>query len=124
MRVAAGCAWCHSRTQKLPVFPEPATAPSDDGTPRTRMARHQWAVDRLWEGMVGASDHHWRLGLNVLATTPLPFSPLTDAPALAAQLQSYAQHAIATQTTESLEERAREYGEMLVTCAACHLERR
>lgn len=47
-----------------------------------------------------------------------------DAPALGAQLQSLAQRLIASQTTDSLDERARTYGEMLVTCAACHLERR
>lgn len=124
VRVAAACAGCHTRVQKLPVFAEPAAPPADDGKPPARMARHQWAVNRLWEGMVGGSDHHWRLGVEVLAKSPLPFSSLTDAPALAARLQSYAQHELANQTSESLEERARVYGEMLVTCAACHLERK
>lgn len=31
------------------------------------MARHLWATDRLWEGMVGGDDDAWRDGLDVLA---------------------------------------------------------
>ena len=124
VQVAAACAWCHSRTQEGPVFAEPAAAPRDDGKLAARMARHRWAADRLWEGLVGNSEHHWRIGLDVLASSPPPFPPITDAPGLAAQLQAYAVREIANLPRESLEERTRVYGEMLVVCGACHLERR
>jgi hypothetical protein len=120
VRVAAACAACHIDAQKLPVFAEPTSVAIDDGTQRARMARHQWAADRLWEGLVGAADRPWRMGLDVLATTTLPYSAFTDAPLLAHQLQAFAQHAIASQSTDTLEDRTRMYGEMLVTCAACH----
>lgn len=121
-RVAAACAECHFRTQKVPIFPVPSPAPAEGPLPAARMARHQWAVDRLWEGIVAGADHPWHEGLDVLASTPLPFTPITDAPALAAHLQELARSALAKQKegAETLEDRARVYGEILVTCAACH----
>lgn len=121
-RVAEACAYCHVRTQNLPVFPELAAAPHDTGAREARMARHQWAADRLWEGIVGGGKTQWRAGLDVLATTPLPFPPTTDAPALAKRLQDLARTALEKHVdgSETLAERARLYGEMLVTCAACH----
>jgi cytochrome c553 len=119
-RVAAACARCHRGTQELRVFAAPAMAPPGDATPAGRMARHQWAADRLWEGLVGPSDHRWRAGLDVLVNTPLRFSPFTDAPRAASQLEAFAQQAIASLATDSPEDRARRYGEMLVVCSACH----
>jgi hypothetical protein len=83
VRVAAACASCHLGAQKPPVFAEPTSVAIDDGGQRARMARHQWAADRLWEGLVGAADHPWHMRLDVLAKTPLPYSTFTDAPLLA-----------------------------------------
>jgi len=64
-----------------------------------------------------------RVSFDVLASAPLPQSSLTDAPALAAQLQSLARGALARRAdgSETLDGRARAYGAMLVTCAACHV---
>lgn len=122
-RVAAACAECHLRAQKLPVF-HPTLPPADLPTITARMARHQWAVDRLWEGVVGADDAAWRSGLEVLATTPLPFAAAMDAdapaPALARRVQAGAHDALATRLIDSPEDRATAYGELLVACTACH----
>jgi hypothetical protein len=89
------------------------------------MARHQWAADRLWEGMVGAADESWQAGLDVLARAPLPSpSPSADQVVLATRLQRLAEHARATLPTEGLDQRAATYGEILVVCAGCHATRR
>ena len=121
-QVAEACAQCHIKTQTTPVFADAAPPPADDGSPITRMVRHQWAVDRLWEGMVAGTDKPWVAGLQVLAASPLPFTPLTDAPAHAAHLQQLAATALAhhQDQSETLDSRTTTYGEMLVTCAACH----
>lgn len=119
-RVSEACANCHLHTQ-LPVFGAPPPLLLNLPTREARMARHQWAIDRLWEAMVGPSDGPWRAGLEVLAETPLPFTPLTGAPKLARHLQELARTqlaALAQGTT--LANRAVAYGELLVTCAACH----
>jgi hypothetical protein len=85
------------------------------------MARHLWATDRLWEGVVGSSDDAWRAGLDVLAVTPLPAAQLGDERAMIAhRLRRLAEDARKTRGGGQLVERARDYGEILVTCAACH----
>jgi len=106
-RLAEACAWCHLHTQQPARFAVPAAPPADQPTQAARMARHQWAVDRLWEGLVGPSDPRWRSGLDVLATTPLPYPRLTDAPQIASQLQAFAQSATAQLATDSLDDRTR-----------------
>jgi hypothetical protein len=119
-RVAEACAECHARVQKLPVFPAAPTLPADRATIETKMARHQWAADRLWEGMVGASDGPWYAGLDVLATTPVPWAPADDAAGRAKHLREVARAAQGQRSTETLHDRAVAYGEIMVTCAACH----
>lgn len=119
-RVAAACASCHVEAQGAPLFGAIPLVPRDDGSARARMARHVWAVDRLWEGMIGPADERWTQGLAVLSDTPVPFSRLTDAPALGERLQQLARTQLAARAATSIDERATAYGEMLVTCSACH----
>ena len=120
-RLAAACADCHVDAGVLPEFADPPRLPADGDTIKARMARHLWASDRLWEGMVGDSDESWRGGLDVLAATPLPWSAADgDRAALAKRLQQLASDARQAQATDQLRDRARAYGEILATCAACH----
>lgn len=119
-RVAAACAECHALSQGRPVFAAVPPVPPDAQTREARMARHVWATDRLWEGMIGPDDDRWRRGLEVLAATPQPFMRLTEAPGFARRLAQLARDQLATRATTLLDDRARAYGEMLVTCAACH----
>lgn len=117
-RTASACAQCHVATQKLPVFRTPSQAPPDRPTMAAQMARHQWAADRLWEGIVGDSDAHWRAGLYVLATSPLPHTT-TKAPDIAVRMQQLARKAL-DEPPPTLDARAEVYGDLLVTCAGCH----
>jgi hypothetical protein len=95
------------------------------------MKRHQWAVARLWDGLVIPSDRAWRAGAHVLRDAPLqPEPPRPGQSPL--PLQRIEQLAIATLATSvhDLAERASVanasvdrgavYGELLTTCAACH----
>lgn len=116
-RLAAACADCHADAGVLPEFSPPPPAPADTDTVKARMARHVWATDRLWEGIVGQSDESWRAGLDVLAATPLPW-PVVDADRQA--LGRALQQAAAAARSASVSDRPRAYGEMLVSCAACH----
>lgn len=118
VRVATACARCHTAMQKLPVFRTPSSAPPDRPTLQAQMARHQWAADRLWEGLVGASDEHWRAGLYVIATAHVPDKKNSM---FARRLQELARTALDEPAT-TLDGRAARYGELLVTCAGCHAE--
>ena len=120
-RVAQTCADCHIDAGVLPEFEHPPRLPPDVMTVKARMARHLWATERLWEGMVGNSDESWRAGLDVLAAAPLAAAQLgVERESIARQLQRLADAARQTQPTDQLRDRAREYGEILVTCATCH----
>jgi cytochrome c553 len=117
-RLAAACADCHAEAGVLPEFEQPPRIPPDVDTVKARMARHLWATDRLWEGVVGQSDESWRAGLDVLAAAPLPWSVVdADRKALARGLQQSADAA----RTAPAADRPRRYGEILVVCAACHM---
>jgi mono/diheme cytochrome c family protein len=119
-RVGEACAACHVDAGARLAFDAYPAAPADDPTIDARMARHRWAVDRLWEGMIGNADKPWQAGLGVLAVTPLPFSPAAgDRVALAAGLQRLVRQA-KEQNLTTPSQRAQVYGEILVTCAACH----
>jgi len=119
-RLAVECAGCHVATRTAPIFGAAPPLPAELLTAEARMARHVWAVDRIWEGLVGPDDDRWSRGLAVLAETPLPYAPLTDAPQLAADLRNLAKQQLDDRATTSADQRAARYGEMLVTCAACH----
>jgi cytochrome c553 len=120
-QLAAACASCHVEAGVIPEFDDPPHLPADDATVPGRMARHLWATDRLWEGVVGDSDQSWRAGLDVLAATPPPWTKADhDREAFARQLQRLATQARRTQATGHLGDKSRDYGDILATCAGCH----
>ncbi len=121
--LATQCGSCHLITNSITSF-EWTEAPVPNETGADRMQRHRWAMDRLWEGLVGPSQHSWRAGATVLQADPMPASmlslhgmPEADAKAKLATLQSLATKA---QSLESLDDRAKLYGELLTTCSGCH----
>lgn len=118
-QVAAACADCHRRGGSPPAFDRAPAVPPDDPSLRARMSRHQWAADRLWEGLVGGSDRAWRSGLEVLAAQPLSSPPDTTG----RRLQLLAAAALDELPRDTPAARARVYGELLVTCVACHARR-
>jgi cytochrome c553 len=120
-RLAAACGECHRDTYGSAMFDNPPAAPPDRPALDARMARHRWASDRLWEAVIGDSDDAWREGLDVLAATPLDLGE--DRVQLARELQRLAKTARRTKAPAAAT-RAATYGEILVTCARCHMKGR
>lgn len=119
--LGAACASCHEKTGALVELEMTPPVPQADTTVADRMARHLWAADRLWEGMIAYADVPWRSGLDVLAESPLPFSALEGGrQKYALRLQQLADRGRQRVTTDTLVERAQLYGEILATCVACH----
>ncbi len=118
-RVAQACAGCHVHVPRPLSLARPPAEPSPEPTLEVRMQRHQWAADRLWEGVVLGDERRWRQGLEVLAMRPVPM-PKGDG--LAHRLQAMAVDSLGRleQRSDTYALRAQAYGEMLVTCAACH----
>lgn len=124
-RLAEACAHCHVAANAVPEFRGPPELPPDRPTVDARMARHLWAIERVREGMIGAAEEPWRAGLDVLATAPLPWATTEgDRAALANRVHELADRARHRGAGDTGEERTRTYGELLVTCAACHTDKR
>lgn len=120
-KLAAACAGCHLASGVVPEFRPPGREPPDAPTIEARMARHLWATDRLWEGIVGDADDSWLEGLDVLAQAPLDSPQITgDRLVFAQRLQQLADGARRTHASDALDDRARAYGQILATCAGCH----
>lgn len=116
-RLGAECASCHVASGATPDLADPARPPADRNDVASRMTRHRWATDRLWEALIAPSDDEWKTGLEVLAATPLPASELgKEREPLARKLQRTAETARTTRPAD----RAQVYGDLLATCAACH----
>ncbi|CAN5373363.1 hypothetical protein BH11MYX1_BH11MYX1_44520 [soil metagenome] len=118
--LAIECAGCHLASGASPEFGAPSAPPIDQPTVAARMARHLWAADRLWEGMVGTADDSWSAGLAILAKPPLAASELGEARGrFARQLQRLA--VTAQKVKAGDQARATTYAQLLTTCTACHL---
>ena len=90
----------------------------------THMQRHQWATDRLWDGLIGPSDTAWNRGADMLIDAPLLPSDVTAAMDDVAEISRIARriHALGGIGTETKTPGARSelYAEVLGLCARCH----
>lgn len=117
------CGDCHARLTG-PTRLEVAPPPPLEGGRRVRMRRHNWAMNRLWDGLVANSEEPWRAGAEVLADAKLPPGDLVpranrapEVEQIAASVSVLGQRALAASDTNV---RSEIYGELLTTCADCH----
>ena len=91
----------------------------------THMQRHQWAADRLWEGLIGPSDTAWTRGADMLIDVPLTPDDVTRLTEHHGEISNIARriHALGGIGTETVTPDARSelYAEALGLCAACHV---
>jgi hypothetical protein len=121
-QLAAECAGCHV-VSNATIEVASTAEPTDDGSVFARMERHQWAADRLWEGLVAPSEVRWREGLTILAQPPLPAEAMTDdrsryalVERLGGELTRRATAAASAVGTT----RGPAFAALLEVCAACH----
>ena len=90
----------------------------------SHMQRHQWAADRLWEGLIGPSDSAWNRGTDMLIDAPLRPSHVTATAAHNGEIKKIVRriHALGGIGTETKTPDARSelYAEILGLCASCH----
>jgi cytochrome c553 len=117
------CGDCHAENQVAPRFLS-GTAPPEGGGPQAEMARHVWASERMWEGMVGPLDYAWTSGAEALREGWLdPQSVVSDADDRIRVRELVRQvYEIGTQSEKASDpsRRAELYGEFLTTCIDCH----
>ncbi len=121
--MAERCGSCHVDAGARVALAPPGEPPAASGT-SAHMLRHQWALDRLWEGLVGPDDVRWVAGAEALADAPLRPTDATDAKdvniAEIARLADAAHALAATARQAARDARAGLYADLLVTCQGCH----
>jgi len=121
--VIQSCGACHLAVGAGPTFAAATPVPEGEDS-KSRMLRHQWAAERMREGMIGPSDERWQLGAGAVSVAPPEPCPIENAEILADDVlklreRIYELGAEAAKTPAG-PERARVYGEYLSTCAGCH----
>lgn len=119
-QLGVACGSCHTANEVTVEF-EPASQPSYDEKTRPHMQRHQWAADRMWEGLIGPSDYAWSRGGNLLFESPIRDVDHAGEDAewkgMARRIHQLAANAT---TVHEIDKKAAIYAEFLANCAACH----
>jgi cytochrome c553 len=120
--VAEACGACHAALKVGNIYFWPAPPDKDDKF-KTTMRTHQWASERLWEGVTGPFEEAWPRGAEAMAATRI-FKDGRDTVkaslrAREAELRKMGRKAKAA---TGLHQRAVIYGRLLSTCARCHQE--
>lgn len=116
-RMVAACAGCHAEVGG-PRFRTMGAPPSSGTSTGTHMVRHLWAMDRMWEALIGGSDDAWRAGAEALAAQD-PSEEFSVGGASAALAEALHEQARAAQQLTA-EARPAAYADMIKVCAGCH----
>jgi cytochrome c553 len=119
--LAKACGGCHAAVEGGPTFDSSTLPPLEEGV-KSHMARHRWAADRMWEGLVVPSDSAWEraivmLGEGGVGEHEMPEAMRRSPRALELRKQV---HALAGEDAPTAGHRAELYATLLVACAECH----
>ena len=119
--VGRACGACHQTSGEGPRF-QPVPPPDTDAA----MARHVWAADRMWEGLVAPDPDRWLQAADLLRVEVVDFDALYAGVDLetagdAARLHSRV-HALSDlgRVAGESADRAERYGAYVAACADCH----
>jgi hypothetical protein len=117
--LGVSCGLCHQQRGGPQASREPAP---DAGTSiESRMRRHAWATERLWEGLYVPSDDAWNAGAKALSSAPFPAEILKDGGVNARSAASdFARLVVKAPAQRIARDRAALYAELLLTCGSCH----
>jgi hypothetical protein len=117
--LGVSCGMCHQRHGGPKVSNQPA--PAQGTSIESRMARHVWATERLWEGLIVPSNEAWTAGAQALSSEPFPSEVLKEGGVYSRSAAGdFAKLASNAPKKKTPEQRAALYAELLVTCGSCH----
>jgi cytochrome c553 len=118
--IGVACGTCH-RAAGGPKA-EQGTPPAVGTSIASRMQRHVWATERLWEGLFVPTDASWKTGADALVRDPFPKELLDKGGVHAKSAAARFKSLVATAGAQKkLEDRAKLYSTLLETCSACHV---
>ncbi len=117
--IGKACGACHRKGAGPKV--EVSATPTAGKSLKSRMRRHVWATDRLWEGLYGPSEAAWKAGAEALSGEPFPKAVYkkggVHARSAADRLKRLVGDAATQKTPDA---RAKMYASLLETCSSCH----
>jgi len=121
--IAEACGACHSTlgVGKIYFWPAP---PDDKGDKlKTAMKTHQWATERLWEGITGPFNEAWNRGAVALAEARI-FSEKGNKATSTLLSYETTLREVGQEAKQATEPNIRAiiYGRLLSSCAKCHQE--
>lgn len=121
--VGLACAACHARVSAKVHYAQ-GEMPAVSEATKAHMTRHLWAMDRLWEGLIGPSNERWTLGEQALHDHTLDAETLhgRDAGESPSDYMDWWIHQKGPELASTADQagRAKLYGQVLTACAACH----
>ncbi len=117
------CGRCHVDSG-IDVRFDIADPPGFEMDTTSHMLRHQWAADRMWEGLVGPSEPAWSRGVDAMLEAPLTPHELKGGGDQPEKIKKMARrvHQLAGNAMMAVDgnEKAEIYAEFLANCADCH----
>lgn len=123
-QMGLACGNCHLASGVTVEFDE-VDRPSDKETEKPHMQRHQWAADRMWEGLIGPSQTSWHRGSDLLFESPVKPDVLArhgggdEAIGMSRRIHQLSANATVTSDPG---ERAEIFAEFIANCGSCHVE--
>jgi cytochrome c553 len=118
--IGVACGSCHRVAGGPKVTVE--SPPPVDKTLQSRMRRHVWATERLWEALYVPSDASWKAGTDALSGDPFPKEILDKGGVHSRSAGAKFKSIVATAgSKKKVEDRAKVYASLLETCSACHV---
>jgi len=121
--IGIACGACHKAAGGPDVKVD--APPAADATLASRMRRHAWATERLWEGIFAPSDASWKAGAAALSGDSFPKEVLDKGDVHARGAADRFKSLVATAASKKKpDERGQFYATLLETCSACHVAMR
>lgn len=118
--IGIACGACHKAAGGPRATVE--QPPSADGSLESRMRRHVWATERLWEGIFVPSDASWKAGGDALSREPFPKEVLDKGGVHGRSAANRFTSIVATLPSKKTpQDRGQVYASLLETCSACHV---
>lgn len=120
-KVGAACGGCHRAFGAGPGMYAPPQIPTEGS-----MARHSWAADRMWEGLIAPSTERYQLGAASLLTEAGSdeglYAGLDPSEMRSASILHKLVHVDAELAVQTRDEgrRVELYGALIGACAECH----
>jgi cytochrome c553 len=123
-RIAVACSDCHAEQHGGPGLAHMSDLPPQKWSEGQNMPLHKWSLDWMWLGLIGPSDEAWDRGAGELDKQPL-VPKYEDAPPGGMRELEQLVYVLASKAidVESQQDRGELYGNLIATCAQCHVKR-